>query len=326
MTTVQELVIKTIASIWPNLFYYTANSAARAGIKVVVSDHAIDIIKSVERKHIRITRRNYIYMKDMIEYFDYWFNSTLPVVVQTGHECYELVDFSTPRLHSVAGFDDFAVLCPSISEPFITTQQYLDFADLSPGAVVLDLGAYSALSSIAFSKAVGATGKVVALEPDPINFWAATYNIARNSQHNGLQNIQLLPAAVADHPGVLQFSSESSGGSSLTSIVGRHRGTVIDVDCVTLQGLVDAQGLDKVDFIKMDIEGSELPVILGSGEFLRHYKPRLIIETHPVRGINTYGPIREFLESLGYDCEIIGQLGLVLPLLTARVATDAHAR
>jgi FkbM family methyltransferase len=184
--------------------------------------------------------------------------------------------------------------------------------------VVLDLGAYSALTSVAFSKAVGPTGKVVALEPDPMNFRAATYNIARNLQHNGLQNIELLPAAVADRPGVLQLSSEGAMGSSLTSIVGRHRGTVIDVDCVTLQSLVDTQGLDKVDFIKMDIEGSELPVILGSGEFLRRYMPRLIIEPHPIGGVNTGGPIREFLESLGYECEIIDQPGLSLPLLTAR--------
>lgn len=318
MMAFRELAIKAIASVRPSLFYYKANALARAGIKVVQSDHAIDIIRVADRKIIRISRINYIYLLEMIESFDYFFDSALPVTVQVGHEHYALVDFSTPRLHVVAGFDDFAVMCPSLTEPFSSIQQYLDFASLSPGDVVLDLGAYSALTSVAFSKAVGPTGKVVALEPDPMNFRAATYNIARNLQHNGLQNIELLPAAVADRPGVLQLSSEGAMGSSLTSIVGRHRGTVIDVDCVTLQSLVDTQGLDKVDFIKIDIEGSELPVILGSGEFLRRYMPRLIIEPHPIGGISTGGPIREFLESLGYDCEIIDQPGLSLPLLTAR--------
>lgn len=114
MMSFRELAIKTIASVRPSLFYYKANASARAGIKVVQSDHAIDITRIADRKIIRISRINYIYLLDMIESFDYFFDSALPVTVQVGHEHYALVDFSTPRLHVVAGFDDFAVLCPAL--------------------------------------------------------------------------------------------------------------------------------------------------------------------------------------------------------------------
>jgi len=64
-----------------------------------------------------------------------------------------------------------------MAEPFSSIQQYLDLARLSPGDTVLDLGAYSALTSIAFAKVVAPDGRVVALEPDPLNFRACYQNI-----------------------------------------------------------------------------------------------------------------------------------------------------
>ena len=313
----REAIIKTVAVIRPALFFYKANAKARQGIKVVQSDRALDIVKPAKKSLIRISRQNYIYVIDMIESFDYFFDSALSVSVRYDGSEYQLVDFSSPRLQHVSGFDDFPVLCPSLTEPYSSIQQYLDFAQLKPGDVVFDLGAYSSLTSIAFAKAVGPTGRVLALEPDPMNFKASQYNVESNRRFNGLDNITLIPAAVADQPGVLKLSSEGAMGSPLTSIVGKHRGTVVDVECVTLADLVRSHGIERVDFIKIDIEGSELLVLLGAGEFLARHRPRLIIEPHYIDGKITSEAIKPFLEGLGYSCEIIDQPGLSLPLLTA---------
>jgi FkbM family methyltransferase len=313
----REALIKTVAATRPSLFYYKSNAKARQGIKVVQSDRALDILRPADKAMIRISRQNYIYIIDMIESFDYFFDSAEPVSVREHGGNYHLVDFSTPRLQNVSGFADFPILCPSLTEPFSSIQQYLDFAQLKPGDNVFDLGAYSALTSIAFSKAVGPVGRVVALEPDPMNFKASTANIASNQRVNGLDNITLIPAAISDQPGILQFSSEGAMGSSLTSIVGRHRGHVIDVECIMFADLMKRCELDRVDFIKMDIEGAELATILGSGDFLASHRPRMIIEPHFSGGQITSNPIVEFLTDIGYKCSVIDQPGLSLPLVTA---------
>lgn len=313
----REVLISAVAATRPALFYYKASPKSRKGIKVSQSDRTLDIIRPATNEMIRINRLNYIYILDMIESFDYFFDSAEPVSVRQGGQEYQLVDFSTPRLQNVAGFADFPILCPSLTEPFSSIQQYLDFAQLKPGNTVFDLGAYSALTSIAFAKAVGQTGRVLALEPDPMNYKASAANITSNQRVNRLDNITLVPAAISDRPGVLQLSSEGAMGSSLTSIVGKHRGTVVDVECITFSDLMARYGVEQVDFIKMDIEGAELATILGSGEFLTRHKPRMIIEPHYVGGKITSAPIVEFLSGLGYKCDVIDQPGLSLPLITA---------
>lgn len=314
----REALIRTVASTRPSLFYYKARAEQRRGIRVVETDRTLDIVRERERQIVRISRDNYIYIVDMIESFEYYFTSAEPVLIRYEGEPYSLIDFSTPRLHRIAGFDDFPVLSPSLTEPFETIRQYLDFAELTAGATVLDLGAYSGLTSIAFAKAVGPQGRVVALEPDPLTFIAARTNIASNTKVNGLDNITLVPAAVAGQPGILKFSSEGAMGSSLTSIVGTHRGKSVDVECVTLAGLAERNGLERVDFIKMDVEGAELGAILESGTFLQTFRPRMIIEPHVVDGQLTSDAIIPFLTGLGYECEVIEQTGVALPLVTAR--------
>ena len=310
------------AAVWytrPSLFYYVADKAARRGVRVREMGDAIDIVRPADLQIIRIAKANALYLPLVTESFSYFFGSARPVRIRTRQGLHDLVDFSTPRLHQINGFDDFPVLCPSLTEPFITTEQYLQFAQLSEGQVALDLGAYSALSSIAFSKAVGRAGKVVALEPDPLNVFAAEANIAEHRRVNGLDNIVLLTAAAAaEGPRRLQFSSEGAMGSALTSITGRHRGDAVEVKAVTLQDVADKINLKRVDFIKVDIEGSEVPVLLGSEKFLRHFRPRLIIEPHFIDGKLTADAVISFLTSIGFHCKVITQTGLLsLPLITA---------
>lgn len=313
----RENLIKTVAAVRPTLFYYKADMKAREGIRVEQNDICLTIIRSSTRSMIRISRKNYIYIIDMIESFDYFFKSAQPIIVNNDGHDFELVDFSSPRLHYVTGFHDFPILCPSLTEPFSSIQQYLDFAKLAPGDTVIDLGAYSALTSIAFAKVVGPNGRVIALEPDPSNFRASQQNIATNRQVNGIDNITLVPAAVSDKPGTLQLSSEGAMGSSFTSIVGKHRGRIVDVECVTFQTLCERENIAKVDFVKMDIEGAELATVLGSGGFIEAHRPKFIIEPHYLGKVLTSEPIVSFLTSLGYKCSVIEQPGLSLPLITA---------
>jgi FkbM family methyltransferase len=253
----------------------------------------------------------------MIDSFEYFYGSAKPITTRVRGKIRQVVDFSTPRLHYVAGFADFPILCPSLTEPYMTTEQYLEFADLKEGDIALDLGSYSGLTTIAFSKAVGPAGKVIALEPDPLNFACVEENIDMHVRKNGLDNTIILRAAASSTSGKLRLSSEGAMGSALISIVGSYRGESVEVDCFSLSDIARMKDLPKIDFIKIDIEGAELDLITGSRAFIAQYRPRLIIEPHFIDGLSTSGPVISCLEELGYACSVIDQPGLSLPLITA---------
>lgn len=314
----RHAVAKALWAFRPSLFYFAADRGAREDIRVARDGRVLEITRLRSEKIIRLSVENALYVPLVVESFDYFFDSVEPVLLYRKGQSVKLVDFSTPRLHWVTDFDDFPVLFSSLAEPFVTTQQYLDFAQLQMGDVVFDLGAYSALSSIAFAKGVGPSGKVIAVEPDPLNSWTASANITRQATSTGVRNIDLVQAAVAARTGMLRFSSEGAMGSAAAAIVGNHRGKVIEVEALSLQSLADRAGRGRVDFIKMDIEGAELDVILNSREFLDHYRPKLMIEPHFIDGALTSAPIINCLENIGYDCRVIKQMGLLsLPLISA---------
>ncbi len=313
----KRALAKQVARYRPTLFFYLASSRLREGFKVRRDGGLIEVSRPSARQMIRINTRNAIYLPDMVESFDYYFNSTDAVSTRHRGEVYNLVDFSSPRLHHVAGFDDFAVLCPSSTEPFSTTLQYLGFANLKSGDNVIDLGTYSGLTAIAFSREVGPNGKVVALEPDPINFSAAQYNVTTHARINQLNNIILVPMAAAGTDGVLEMSSEGTMGSALVSIVGGYRGTTVKVEARTLDSIAREFGLDHVEFVKIDIEGAEKFLVPASGSFLKQYRPRLLIEGHLVEGVSTIEPLVDYLHSIGYECRIEGQEGLAFLLILA---------
>lgn len=299
----------------PTMIKYLAPVASREKFSVAANDWFLDIRDKRSQRVIRISRANAVYLLDMMSSFDYYFDSTNSVRVKHAGETIDLADFSTPRFHKVSGFADFPVMCSSLTEPFVTAQQYLDFAILKQGDIAIDLGSYSCLTSIAFSKAVGPQGKVVAIEPDPLNHACCGMNLLQHSQSNGLSNVELLNVAVSGAESFLEFSSEGSMGSSAAHLVGTFRGDVIRVPCMTLEGLSKKLGLFKVDFVKMDIEGSEQAVLDSSRGFFMQFRPKIIVEPHMVNGKLSDQPVIAALTSYGYDCSVIPQTGVDLPLV-----------
>lgn len=266
-------------------------------------DNNIHIINKDEV--VIINKKQSVYIKTILYGFEYYFNSVSPKIVNGK----KIVDFSKPAQHKVKGFDLFEPYCPSLAEPFITIEQYLDFANLSEGHVVFDLGAYSGLTSIAFSNNIGKSGKVISLEPDFTNFEC----LQKNIELSQAENIELLNAAVWTHTGSLKFSLEQNMGSSAVDLVG-ERGEIVEVKCYTLFDLVQKYNLSRVDFIKCDIEGAE-SFIFENKEFFDHFKPKIIVEAHNVNGVLNIDTFTKILESYGYSSEIIDQTGITLPLV-----------
>jgi FkbM family methyltransferase len=323
ITASLKSIIRRVVPMSLILFLYNSYFrlvARMHNFEILTDDIFFRIIKN--KKEIRIARSQAIYLRDTIDNFAFYFEGVEPQRVGD----VDLVDYSKPGFHKVKNFDLFPVFFPAVAEPTVTTEQYIEFANLSPEAVVIDLGAYSGLTSILFDMAIPSGGQVLAVEADHQNVGACERNFAAYADHSK-RTIRLVEAAVwRDNDGVV-FSSEGSMGSSVLSVVGSGRGKNIKVPSVTLEHLAKQFDLSRVDFIKCDIEGGETE-IFDRPEFFEKYSPKIMIECHIVGGKSTSQACIAVLEKYGYVCELVSQRGYPLPLLACRrihTSQESHA-
>lgn len=140
---------------------------------------------------------------------------------------------------------------------------------------ILDIGANCGLFSL---YAQDSAKKIIAVEPTP-----ATLNILRKLT-KGIDNITIAEVALSDSNGTIDFFV--SDNPTINSIVNQV-GEKVTVAARTIATLLEEQGLDWVDFVKCDIEGSELVAITEAT--LDPVKDRIgswFIECHRTDGID----------------------------------------
>lgn len=141
-----------------------------------------------------------------------------------------------------------------------------------PGDVVLDAGSHlGTFSRYALDRGASL---VVAFEPDPVNIECFKRTF-RQEIANG--RVILVEAAVWHEPGVLRFSpgSLANTGAGMIAEAGE-----VEVPATTLDDTVARLGLDRVDFVKMDIEGSERHALRGDSLTLSRFGPRMAISVY----------------------------------------------
>ena len=278
--------------------YLWRGSARAAGIRLRKHGPCLDLEKG--SKVLRIRASHGIYIPHMIESFDYYWNSVVPVT----DGAKQIVDMSGPRHHQLIGFGDIPFLFPSHTEPYHTTQEYLDFAGLQQGNIVLDIGAYSAVTSIIFAQLAGPTGYVYSFEADESNYECANSNVEMARKAMGITNITLQHKAVWSHNDGILFSNEGSMGSSAVAITGGGRGKETVIPSTTLESFLDENGITKVDFVKIDIEGGETELLKSSANTLRKSGAKLILEPHKVGGKLNTEECCNLLRAAGYSIHV----------------------
>lgn len=141
-----------------------------------------------------------------------------------------------------------------------------------PGAVVVEAGANIGVHTQALARAVGSEGFVYAYEPQRIVFQTLCANLALNS----LMNVDARHAALGREPGYVRIPDidyarpDNFGGISLERFSqGRKvRIVVLDEDVET----------ERLDLLKVDVEGMELEVLEGAGKLIRRFRPVLYVE------------------------------------------------
>lgn len=176
---------------------------------------------------------------------------------------------------------------------------------LTPGGVVVDVGAHIGFFTRLFSGCVGDAGSVIAFEPHPETF----RTLARNCEKR--ENVVLLQAAVAERSrqAVLFQSEQSSGSNSLIPTRALHH-KEIPVPALALDDVLSDR---VVDLVKIDVEGGELDVLAGMSRLIER-SPRLIviIELFPPvwesSGLAGDYPVQR-LEELGFQVYVVGDSG-----------------
>jgi len=149
---------------------------------------------------------------------------------------------------------------------------YLLLGDLRPGDTVIDAGTSSGISAMYFAKRIGPAGKLICLEPDP----NAIEILSENIMINNLENVILLKKGISDRSGRESLLISNVGASRISEGFGEECKPVISIEAVTLDEVIRQYSLNKVDFVKMDIEGAEVKIVEDLTSLLAT-QPELII-------------------------------------------------
>jgi FkbM family methyltransferase len=187
-------------------------------------------------------------------------------------------------------------------------------ANLSEGDVAIDVGAHAGEYSLIMAAICGASGRVVAFEPDP----HANQLLRRNLQLNPrIKTPRIEPLALSDAPG--EAILYSRGGNANSSLARSGLGGVPDacekivVPVVTLDSYLHDKGLPIPRWVKIDTEGAEIRILKGAQRLLTS-DAGIICELHPYAWRefgNTYEELRKLtaasrrrIRYLDQQCEI----------------------
>jgi len=185
--------------------------------------------------------------------------------------------------------------------------------------VVFDVGAHAGQFAKLFAR-MAPQGQVYAIEPG-----SYARSILRTAiWARRLSNVAILPVALGAEPGlarlVIPIKASGALGFGLSHL-GRpeDRWPRVATELVaqtTIDELAETLALERLDFIKADIEGNEMRMLQGAVRTLKRFRPGLLLEVSAVQlaraGDNVAG-VFAFLAELGYSGFVMGPKGWLVP-------------
>ncbi len=177
------------------------------------------------------------------------------------------------------------------------------------GDVFLDIGANCGVLTLVAASLIG-KGRIYAFEPGPAIRSRLQNNIEANPQLKEIVTVVPYGIGLKRSQGFYYEDTAYRGNGHLLAEQG------ISVDILSLDEWVSLEKLDKIDVIKIDVEGMEYDVLLGAKAVLEAYHPILYFETLQLffeTTSHTIKTIYEFLASLGYRIVSPKNLHLEIP-------------
>lgn len=148
---------------------------------------------------------------------------------------------------------------------------------IKKGDVIFDVGANNGHTSLVFSQQIGNDGKIYSFEPDNINYKRAEKNI----QLNNVKNIQLLKYGIGSKSEKLKLFNIDESNLGMNRIMkDDSKYSYQEIDVISLDNFISSNNINKLNIIKIDVEGFEKEVLLGAENTIRQFKPIIYIEVN----------------------------------------------
>ena len=196
--------------------------------------------------------------------------------------------------------------------------------NLKKGMICFDIGANIGYYTLLESKIIGDSGKVIAIEPSPLNF----QQLKKNVIDQNATNVELYQMAGGDHNGVIKFLLDPH--SNLSRIITNDHiikpsDNIVDVPIKKIDSFLQEKQLNQLDFIRMDVEGYESNIYEGMRNSIKKFRPMIQMEIHTcLLGKEKTKNLLEGLREDGYeviyyiirqlDCPTVGDMNDVKKL------------
>jgi FkbM family methyltransferase len=146
-----------------------------------------------------------------------------------------------------------------------------------PNSIAIDIGANVGLHTVMLARAVGAGGRVWAIEPLPSNIDRLKKNIALNR----LENVTIIEVALgsSEYQGEI-MEPEDGAFASFVSVPGSQSFSRRKVPVRKLDSLIDPEIVKDISVVKLDVEGFEIEVLKGANKLLRVFSPSILVEAN----------------------------------------------
>ncbi len=207
------------------------------------------------------------------------------------------------RLLRLAPFERTSFFC-DLDSVYIVGSEYLHGQTTSllssDDKLIIDLGAHYGILSHKLAWRLTSPARVIAIEACPPNYEVLKKNIALNN----LNNISAFNFAVGDHSGNVRMVVDdgvSTHYKAVSETEAYDKALGFSVPCVRLSDLFGILGIEEVDLMKIDIEGSEADVLRDSLSTLAAKVRKLDVEVHRASDVET---IARMLWSVGYEITV----------------------
>jgi FkbM family methyltransferase len=174
--------------------------------------------------------------------------------------------------------DTVELLCPSpkwaVSQTFGLrgfSERFERFFKIEKGDVVLDVGACIGDTTVPMAIKAGPNGKVIAVEPEPLNVRYLKLNTSR------FGNVEIMQKGIWKEKGTIEFKLHRAPTGH--SIVQASYGGYIDKTQIPVDTLDNLFSGQRIDVAKIDVQGAEVEVLGAADNFLKS-TPKIIVGTH----------------------------------------------
>jgi FkbM family methyltransferase len=193
---------------------------------------------------------------------------------------------------------------------------------ISPGMVVVDGGASCGIYTVAAAKLVGPSGLIFSFKPGAEAFTVLRDNIGLN----GLKNVRMYRAALSETEGKAALYHHAHGPNSF-SLGGAGESSIEfeEVTSRTLSRAAQEEGVQRIDLIRLDVEGAEEHVLRDAEQLIARSRPIIILEVNGIAvqrlGLDPLGSWRA-LQKLGYTFFSLTEWGDLCPLHRAPLRNE----